>query len=285
MSARIAIAAEVVGRHAVAALREELETHPKPGLVSPGDPGAHGDMDAGTFEASVRALRGYFPAVARAAAEGANLGALRALGVRAEQAMLRATDGVNTHRGAIFLLGAVAAAAGRLAARGEVSSAPAVREELRLVFCGAILRDLPRPRDTHGALVERRHGAGGARGEAAAGFPHLFEVTLPALEDALRRGAPRRAAAVQALLACVAVLPDTNLLWRGGPAGLAFARAGARAFLGAGGVHRAGWELRARALHEALVARRLSPGGSADLLAGALFLHRLSSVAAEVRAA
>jgi triphosphoribosyl-dephospho-CoA synthase len=82
---------------------------------------------------------------------------------------------------------------------------------------------------------------------------------------------------VEALCASIAVLPDTNLLWRGGPAGLAFARAGARDFLRAGGVHRPDWEDHARALHAQFVARRLSPGGSADLLAAALFVERLGA--------
>jgi triphosphoribosyl-dephospho-CoA synthase len=75
------------------------------------------------------------------------------------------------------------------------------------------------------------------------------------------------------------VLPDTNLLWRGGAGALAWARGAAREFLRAGGVHRRGWEEHARALHREFVARRLSPGGSADLLAAALFVHRLGGAA------
>ena len=75
----------------------------------------------------------------------------------------------------------------------------------------------------------------------------------------------------------MAVLADTNLLWRGGPAALAFARGAARGFLRAGGVHRPGWEDHARSLHAEFVARRLSPGGSADLLAAALFVDALGA--------
>jgi triphosphoribosyl-dephospho-CoA synthase len=269
-----------VGAHALAALREELEAWPKPGLVSPADPGAHDDMDAATFAASLRALRAFFPAAAHAGAAGAPFAELRALGVRAEARMLAATGGVNTHRGAIFALGLLAAAAGRLAAGGTAPAPAALREAVRRLGRAA-RRELPAARASHGAAVARRHGVGGARGEAAAGFPHVFGVALPALEDALRRGAPRRAAVIEALVATIAVLPDTNLLWRGGAEGLAFARASAREFLRAGGVHRAGWEEHARSLHGAFVARRLSPGGSADLLAAALFVERLGAPAAE----
>jgi triphosphoribosyl-dephospho-CoA synthase len=268
--------ARAIGAAALAALREELRTAPKPGLVAPGDPGAHADMDEGTFARSLRALAPFFAAAAQAGREDAPFAALRALGIAAERRMLAATGGVNTHRGAIFALGLLAAAAGRLAADGRRAAPQALRAAVRGHYGEAIRGELLRPPASHGAAVARRHGVGGAPAEAAAGFPHLFDVALPALARARERGADRRAAAVQCLMSAVAVLPDTNLLHRAGPAGLAFARRSARGFLAAGGVHRAGWEEEARALHRAFVARRLSPGGSADLLAAALFVERLA---------
>jgi triphosphoribosyl-dephospho-CoA synthase len=268
--------AVAIGRAAVAALAEELRVAPKPGLVSPGDPGAHADMDAGTFVRSLRAIGPFFPALARAGLAGAPFPILRHLGLRAEAEMLAATGGVNTHRGAIFALGLLAAAAGRLAAEGEPASAPALRATVRRELGPSLVRGLPARRRSHGAVVARRHGVGGARAEAAAGFPHLFDVSLPALTRSLGRGASRRAAAVQSLLATVAVLPDTNLLYRGGARGLAWARAAAGAFLAGGGVERAGWEEEARRLHVEFSRRRLSPGGSADLLAAALLVLRLA---------
>ncbi len=270
--------ARAIGAAAVAALREELRTDPKPGLVGPRDGGAHRDMDAHTFLASITALSGYFHAVARGGMAGAPLAALRALALDAEARMLQATGGVNTHRGAIFTIGLLAAAAGRLGAERAILEAAAIRDTVRRRFGPAILRELPAAPGSHGGIVARRHGVGGARAEAAAGFPHLFEVALPALDTSLRRGASRRAAAVHSLMSAVAVLPDTNLLYRGGARGLAFARAAARDFLAAGGVHRTGWEEHARVLHRAFVARNLSPGGSADLLAGALFVDRLRTL-------
>jgi triphosphoribosyl-dephospho-CoA synthase len=260
----------------MAALHEELATSPKPGLVTPGDRGAHADMDAATFFASLRALRGTFGAAALLGAAGSPAGRLRALGVEAERRMLAGTGGVNTHRGAIFTLGLLAAATGRLAASLRHPTAALLRREVRDRLGPALLGALPAESSSHGQEVAARHGAGGARVEAATGFPHLFEVGLPAFEASLARGAPRRTAAVECLLALIAVLPDTNLLWRGGEGGLAWARSEAAAFLARGGVHRAGWEEEVAALHRAFVARRLSPGGSADLLAATLFVHRLT---------
>jgi triphosphoribosyl-dephospho-CoA synthase len=61
---------------------------------------------------------------------------------------------------------------------------------------------------------------------------------------------------------------------------LHFAREQARAFLQAGGVLRPGWRAHALEVHRAFVARRLSPGGSADVIACAGWLDRWSSHAA-----
>jgi triphosphoribosyl-dephospho-CoA synthase len=67
---------------------------------------------------------------------------------------------------------------------------------------------------------------------------------------------------------------DSNLLHRGGVTGLAFARSQASAFMAPGGVGQPGLCERAAAIHQAFVARDLSPGGCADLLAMALFVDR-----------
>ena len=109
--------------------------------------------------------------------------------------------------------------------------------------------------------------------EAAQGFPSVYEVGLPALRrGALNAPGDAEAARVEACFALIAALEDTNLLHRGGLAGLRFARRAARRFLDEGGVGRPDWRERARSVHDSFVARRLSPGGSADLLAMTLFV-------------
>jgi triphosphoribosyl-dephospho-CoA synthase len=266
-----------IGRLALAALREELELHPKPGLVSPVDPGAHLDMDAGTFRRSVGALSGFFADAARAGASGAPFNTLRALGIAAEERMLAATGGINTHRGAIFGLGLISAAAGRLSSEGRPLAGRALGLEISARWGPALRRELPPDPASHGSAVARRHGTAGARDEAATGFAHLFEVALPALEASLRAGAGRRGAALQCLLSLVATLTDTNLLWRGGSEGLAFAQGSARRWLDRGGIEASGWEDGLARLHQQFTVRRLSPGGSADLLAAALLVHDLRS--------
>ncbi|WP_284211936.1 triphosphoribosyl-dephospho-CoA synthase, partial [Methylobacterium brachythecii] len=100
--------AAFIARCAVEALRLELDTYPKPGLVSLVDSGSHDDMDAATFKASAAALEPYFCELAEAGARGLGMDGLRRIGLAAEAAMLAATGGVNTHRGAIFGLGLLA---------------------------------------------------------------------------------------------------------------------------------------------------------------------------------
>jgi triphosphoribosyl-dephospho-CoA synthase len=273
-----------IGLLALDALRDELLCYPKPGLVSLVDNGSHGDMHAGLFLRSMHALRGYFPAITAAGAEDAPFARLQTLGRTAEGDMLRATGGVNTHRGAIFCLGLLAAAAGRRLARGEGLTGRALGTTVRNRWGEAILasaRATGRGPTSHGARVAQRYGQGGARAEAAAGFPHVFNVGLPALRHALQQTADYDRARVQCFFSLMAVVPDTNLLYRGGTEGLAFARHAARGFLAADGVHHPAWRSRARTVHAQFMRRRLSPGGSADLLAATLLVHHLAQGSGE----
>ena len=253
-----------IARLATRSLHRELATYPKPGLVSHVDSGSHADMDADTFRASAAALEPFFAQLATAGAAGAGMAVLRRIGLEAEAAMRAATGGVNTHRGAIFGLGLLCAAAGALGPRPAPGALGAL---VRRRYATAIL-DGPELLHAPGARVRRRHGVGGAPAEAAAGFPTLYGVGLPHLcrARALRPDA-LEAARVEACLALIAHLEDTNLLHRGGPEGFAFARSEAARFLSQGGTARDDWFARAERLHQTFVARRLSPGGAADLLA------------------
>jgi triphosphoribosyl-dephospho-CoA synthase len=268
------LAPRLIGRTAIRSLWQELALSPKPGLVSLRDAGAHDDMDATTFVRSLFALSRFFDEIAGAGAANVGFQSLAALGIRAETAMLAATRGVNTHRGAIFTLGLLCAAAARTLAQGETPGDSTLRRTL-LSRWGAEISSGPRADKarSHGGEVERRYGVGGARSEARQAFPAVFEIALPALRDAFARGCDARHARLSAFFALLAHVDDTNVLYRGGIEGLAFVRRAARAFRENGDVHANAPLARAETLHREFVARRLSPGGSADLLAAALFVH------------
>ncbi|MDE2622965.1 MAG: triphosphoribosyl-dephospho-CoA synthase MdcB [Betaproteobacteria bacterium] len=261
-----------VARAAVRALYQELMLAPKPGLVSPVDNGAHEDMTPATFVRSLFALRRYFARIAEAGAAGASFAELQALGRAAEARMLKATGGINAHRGAIFNLGLVAAAAG--ACPGADARTLCLEVAQRW---GQAIRDAASsaPEDSHGRQVAARHGLKGARGQAAQGFPVLREQGLPAFEEALRTTGDARRASLAAFFAMMAVLDDSNLAWRGGMPGLRFAQAQGKALAAPAAMQAPDWEARAWQTHRTFVARNLSPGGSADLLALLLMLRAL----------
>ena len=263
-----------IAAHAVDCLLLELETYPKPGLVSHVDAGSHTDMDAGTLRRGATALGPYLCALTEAGAQNSGMGRLRVIGIEAEAAMLEVTAGVNTHRGAIFGLGLLCAAAGAKWSGTVECAAP-----LGLVVArrwGKEILSGPITLRSHGLEARRRYGAGGARSQAANGFPSLYGVGLPALRQAaIMAPTDAEAVRVHACFSLIAAVEDTNLLHRGGTAGLCFARSVARSFLDRGGVSQRDWRVRARTVHEAFVQRRLSPGGSADLLAMSLFVQAI----------
>ncbi len=272
---RDATRARRIAAAAAAALRLELDTYPKPGLVSRIDSGSHADMDAAAFAASTSAIEPYLADLAAAGGQDATMPALRRIGIAAEAAMREATGGVNTHRGAIFGLGLLCAAAGSFA--GRAVPVGGLGATVRQRYGDAIL-DGPVLLRAPGAEARRRHGVGGAPLEAASGFPNLYGVGLPALDRGRRlRPDDPEAARVEACLALVANLEDTNLLHRGGEAGYAFARDAAGSFIAAGGVGQADWRAAAEEIHHAFVARNLSPGGAADLLAMTLFADAIEA--------
>ncbi|MGC2164424.1 MAG: triphosphoribosyl-dephospho-CoA synthase MdcB [Gallionella sp.] len=270
-----------IARFAVRSLYQELALYPKPGLVSFRDNGAHHDMSAATFTHSLFSLRGYFVAIALSGASDPGFSTLQQLGIEAEKTMLRATRGINTHRGAIFTLGILAAAAGSAAARYQYPADNILRNIITNNW-GRDLRAVPIARSacaSHGQLMAAQHGVAGARGEALHAFPAVFEVALPALRNALQRGVDTQGALLHTLFVLLASTPDTNVLYRGGADGMNFTQTQATRFLQQGSVFSAGWMDRAVSFHRQCSLKNLSPGGCADLLAATWFVHQLQTAA------
>ena len=259
---------------AVRALIAEAMLTPKPALVDQRGCGAHRDLDLARLLRSAEALRGSFCSMALQASTAASALELRerlgALGRQGERRMLAATGGSNAHRGAIWVLGLLIGALG------------ARRAPRTLAEVGAAAARLARLPDRHapevpsnGWRVCRRFGVSGARGEAAAGFPHVLQLGLPALRHARRRGCDESSARLDALMAIMSSLEDTCLLHRGGWSALRAARTGSRRVLAEGGSATPAGRRALLALDAELLRRGASPGGGADLLAACLFLDPL----------
>ena len=265
------------------ALLAEVSASPKPGLVDRYSSGAHRDMDFYTFLTSITAIAPYFEQCARVGAEleqldGCSLDQLRPLGVECEKKMFAATKGVNTHKGAIFSLGIIAAAAGycgiqlkdlgvrRVCTAASVIAQPAQRDFLR-----------QEDKLTQGRKLYDRYGIRGIRGEAASGFESVRRYALPVLEELFSSGQyHENEIYLQTLLHLMAQVEDTNVLARCGMEGLAFLRASARELLEQGGALTPSGMTALSEMDRIYIEKNLSPGGCADLLSVAIVLYRLS---------
>ena len=192
--------------------------------------------------------------------------------------MLAATGGINTHRGAIFLLGLLCASAGALVVAGRPLTPAALRATLVERWGAALHRRAQRPPMLPGGMAARRLGLRSASEEAALGFPAVFDVGVPAMRSARARGLSRERAQLDTFFHLMAALDDSNLAHRGGLEGLRFARQAARGFLADGGAAHPLAEARAEAIGQDFEARRLSPGGSADMLAAVCWMVRIGAV-------
>ena len=258
-------------------LRYEVMAWPKPGLVSPVDSGSHRDMHLGTFFSSIDALQGSFSALAHAGANGLPFTVLQNIGIEAERTMLKATGGINTHRGAIFNLGLlVAAAASRMLDSNLMQYS--CGEVVAKLWGTAILCGRDNSPASHGNQAFEKYATGGARMEAASGFSTVYKIGLPILQKLLQNGHDRETALIGTLMTLMEHLPDTNLLWRGGKAGLDFVHQSAANFNLNGGVEAPHWQSRMLVLHREFVARNLSPGGSADLVAATCAVHHIEAI-------
>ena len=259
---------------AVVSLIDEVHTTPKPGLVDQRNTGSHKDMDLGTFLVSANALRPYFQecvAIGQSTASPEEtFHLLRQAGLQAEKTMYAATNGVNTHKGAIFTLGILCGSVGRLwSADAPIPSLTLLLEECAAIGQAAIKDFDKMDGSTAGQRLYQQKGLRGIRGEVADGLPAVKNIALPALEEGLSKGLSFNDAAACALIQLIAQVEDSNLYHRGGERGAAFAKESARA------LGNAPTMAQIEALDDIFIAKNLSPGGCADLLAATLFLHKL----------
>jgi triphosphoribosyl-dephospho-CoA synthase len=249
------------------------------------------DMDFPMFVASAMALRPCFSACAQAGMEPASafsgkLETLRPIGLAGEAAMRQATGGVNTHKGAIFCLGLLSA--GLASVQRDTTTryvGEAACEWVSDCCAGLVARELAkpgaRPSATAGEWLYSERGVRGARGQAEDGYPLLSRLMLPLLRRNLAQDLMRFSyACLDALLLSMRELEDSCLLARGGSKGLALVQEGADEVLNLGGSSSVKGRPALRALDKRLCEARLSPGGSADLLAAGIFLARAERILA-----
>jgi len=268
---------------AVQAILYEASCHPSPGLVSKVSSGAHSDMDYFTFLDSTAAL--IYPLIHCAKAGlSANspkeiFNKIRQIGQMGEQKMFHKTRGVNTHKGTLFLMGICCAAGGKALYSGARFSS--LQKIIQDMTEGLVERELSSrvielenthpSRLTHGERLFLTHKVEGIRGEVQRGLPTVFDIALDVYKGNQELG--QNARLVQTLLGIMQFCEDTNILHRQSFETLKEVQRRAAQILDLGGMRTAAGIKAIEELNEDFRRRKISPGGSADLLGVTVFLH------------
>lgn len=284
---------EYISNAAYRALLKEVHLTPKPGLVDELNSGANSDMDILLFEKSAETLKPYFYKFAEYCLTCSDknfndefINGLRALGAKAESAMFKSTDGVNTHKGAVYSLGLIVSAyAVSISAKPFPPPVRVFGENGNLKEILAFASDLAkRVKESGDAETAGKNAVSNAKPRnreavSVSGAVEQAKAGFPAAVNALRTYYKAAKANVSlspweyALLNIMAELPDKNALRRGGISGAEFVKTRARSLL------KKGIELNLNDLQtfdKELTARNLNCGGCADMLAAAMLLNTIN---------
>ena len=254
----------IIAHLATQALQAELDTTPKPGLVDKDNNGAHRDMDYALMQRSIDTLHPYFVKLALLGCADAlpTHTSIRDIGIEAERAMLNATNGVNTHKGALFSMGLAVVAA---AHEENTDSLQATIKALAASF--------PDTNGTHGSkaklLSKGTTAIKGALDNAREGYEMLFAEWLPFY---IERRKERDAHTLhKTLLRIMCDLDDTNVIYRTDLATAEEVKQEARALLDNFS------EAALKDMDRHYTTRNISPGGAADMLSLTIFIGSIQT--------
>ena len=254
----------IIAHLATQALQAELDTTPKPGLVDKDNNGAHRDMDYALMQRSIDTLHPYFVKLALLGCADAlpTHTSIRDIGLEAEKAMLSATNGVNTHKGALFSMGlAVVAAA-------HEKNTDSLQTTIK-----ALAASFPDTNGTHGSkaklLSKGTTAIKGALDNAREGYEMLFAEWLPFY---IERRKERDAYTLhKTLLRIMCDLDDTNVIYRTNLATAEEVKQEARALLDSFS------ETALKDMDRHYTTRNISPGGAADMLSLTIFIGSIQT--------
>lgn len=269
----------IVAHLATRALKAELNTTPKPGLVDTHDSGAHRDMDHALMMCSIRALHPYFVQLATLGYDSPKLPAhddIVSIGLEAEKAMFESTGGVNTYKGALFSMGLAVTAATYIIGRGKVATTTHGKEyvpgDLLSATITQFANGFPDTSGTHGSRAKQLAQSGcslkSALDNAREGYSQLFGEWLPFYETRIK--GDDSYVKHKTLLRIMCDLDDTNIVYRTDYATMQQVKTQARHLLE--DFSEAGID----DLNRDFISRNISPGGSADMLALVVFLFGIT---------
>ncbi|HZJ98866.1 MAG TPA: triphosphoribosyl-dephospho-CoA synthase CitG [Tissierellaceae bacterium] len=280
---------EFVSNIAIKSILFEVSASPKPGLVDRYNSGAHKDMDFFTFIRSSSVLGPYFYNCTKAGIDFNDhnytqlLTRIRPVGIKAEKDMFKATGGVNTHKGIIFSMGIIAAAAGSLFKdlTKELLDYKEISSRVILISAG-ITKELDEAHTkeghlTYGEKLYLKYGTKGIRGEVESGFKTVLDISIPVLEEYIAKDYHINDILLQALLNLMAYTEDSNVLGRHNMEILDYVQKESKKILDLGGYLTENGKKHTEAMDLTFIEKNISPGGSADLLAVSLMMYILKN--------
>lgn len=259
--------------NALKALLYEAVTLPKPGLVDPADNGSHSDMDIYTFVDSSLAMETYLNEATKI---GENFvkddltemfSELRLAGIKAEKSMLKATNGINTHKGAIFSLGIFVCA--RSFAKNKNLDTFSI---IRKMCHGLVKHDLQKMNvaQTAGEKQFVKYKKGGVRELAEEGYPIVEKTALPYLE---KHSGTIREKLLDTLMLLATKVDDSTFIKRSGDIKkLNWLHSASQEFLDKGGSQTQAGMAYLESLGKIFKQNNYSIGGCADLLIVTIFM-------------
>ena len=273
----------IIAHLATQALQAELDTTPKPGLVDKDNNGAHRDMDYALMQRSIETLHPYFVQLALLGCADTlpSHTSIRDAGIEAEKAMLSATNGVNTHKGALFSMGLAVVAAAHEERKTAANEEQILKErnggEDVLVSLQTTIKALaasfPDTNGTHGSkaklLSKGTTAIKGALDNAREGYEMLFAEWLPFY---IERRKERDAYTLhKTLLRIMCDLDDTNVIYRTDLATAEEVKQEARALLDNFS------ETALKDMDRHYTTQNISPGGAADMLSLTIFIGSIQT--------
>lgn len=274
-----------IGKCALKALLYEVSTSPKPGLVDCYNSGSHNDMDFYTFMASAASLADGFQQLAKLGNDLYNestddlLVKVRTIGLEMENEMFIATKGINTHKGMIFSLGLVTFVAAKLLKESGVDAVRAenifkIVSQITKGICDAELNHKTSV-ETHGEKVFLKYRITGIRGEVEAGFPTLDKKVLDEIRNGGYNYGYQGARFLQILFLIMSKCEDSTILHRHDLETLDYVKKRAESFIMNGGMLQPDSFEQVNAMDKEFIEKKISPGGSADLLAVSIMIGLL----------
>jgi len=267
----------IISSFAIQAMLYEVTCYPSPGLVSPISNGAHKDMNYFTFIDSTSVLSKYLALFVQNGCTDKSykdiFNNIRNIGMEAEKEMFIKTEGINTHKGMLFLIGIACTAVGK--AIYEEKNFVEIQNIIKEMTSGIVDKELltlkNSPNLSHGEKLYLKYKNEGVRGEVERGIPTVFDYSLELYKESLDLNLNDRL--VHTLIGIMGICNDSTIIHRHNPQVLEEVKEKAKNIIKSGGMRTSDGREIINNLCEEFIEKNISPGGSADLLGVTVFLY------------